>query len=1257
MTRRLVLAVLAALGLASPGAAWACSANGACPNLVAACCVGNTCTIDGNVTVTGSTCTLDFGLHNVILTGTLAIGSNTVTIRALSFTISGSGLLDGHGVNPSAGGNVIITTTDRAITSFASTGNARSGIDLTGFGTGGGSLEVHAAGPVALTGGRIDVSSADSGGNEDGGSILIDSTADDLTVGISLLANGGTGGTGGSVTVDVPGNVMVNDSGRIAVSGGFGDAGTIGIGAGGTVTVANSGLLQANGIGSSAGFGGTIDILAATGGMAVTDGIRILGTLEAQGGSDFTGDAGGDGGSISLEAAAGALVILAQTTRGFSADGAGGGGEGQISLQTDDGDITIGAAVSAVGRGTPGNNAPSGGEVEVTSAGGLTVTKSIDISGIDSGGLVALSAARDVVIQHSILGGAPLGGGSVTIDAGHDVTFTDVGAGNSVRMSGLSDGTGGDIGLSAGNDVTITGFTFNTSGSSSHNGGTIVVDAGRNLTVATGTTLNASAGANAPARGGDIVLTAGFPDLAGNLTIAGDVLAAGHDTSGLNPAAIQLLGCQVLITSTGTVDSRGDTGSSNTVVGRTRITVNGRLRATGSNTPSYPVGTPPTVDPGAQVQPAFPTPVACPACAKPVCTQRNPPAPTGCLMPCPQCGDGVVAAPFEDCDAGAGDPCMAGCDIHCRSLPAGCTDGRACTDDRCDPVFGCLSTPSRDGTGCDDSRFCTSGDTCHRGVCVGGPPPSCNDANACTTNDRCNPTTDRCDSDNVVCVPPDPNNRCYGTPPCSPATGCGAAPLTTCPPGEWCNPADGSCGPKPCTASAECDDQNPCTNDVCSGNLCANPAKPNGPAAGCGDSALCNGTETCQSGVCAPGPPPNCADTDLCTVDSCDDLLGCQNPRIPGCCVQPSDCSGHNECTSCIDNTCGITAECCFASADCDDGNDCTDDGCNMTAHRCSHVPTSGEACGDVCNPGTCTAGTCDSAPRPCVPDNDPCTDDFCDPASAGPDPCVHRHRDGCCQTALDCDDQSTCTTDTCDRMVCLHTEVVPECKSCGTDQDCAPDLGPGSPGGACAGKRCQAGVCMNVAPPSCDNAPQGFVGRCVLDAAGNPGCVNLCVNDGACDDHDVCNGKETCSSGSCVAGTPLQCNDHNLCTDDTCDPASGCPHPGKTRYDAVRCQLDTMDMLLNESPGGVSAATRIKLGSLIGKARAKLSAAETVGQGRRAGKLLKATGTALKAISKAVKAAARKKKITDPALARQLIAAVDGGGGAVADLKKSLTP
>jgi hypothetical protein len=44
------------------------------------------------------------------------------------------------------------------------------------------------------------------------------------------------------------------------------------------------------------------------------------------------------------------------------------------------------------------------------------------------------------------------------------------------------------------------------------------------------------------------------------------------------------------------------------------------------------------------------------------------------------------------------------------------------------------------------------------------------------------------------------------------------------------------------------------------------------------------------------------------------------------------------------------------------------------------------------------------------------------------------------------------------------------------------------------------------------------------------------------CLDDTVCNGDESCDgAGTCVAGTPLECSDGELCTRDTCDPVLGC--------------------------------------------------------------------------------------------------------------------
>jgi hypothetical protein len=47
------------------------------------------------------------------------------------------------------------------------------------------------------------------------------------------------------------------------------------------------------------------------------------------------------------------------------------------------------------------------------------------------------------------------------------------------------------------------------------------------------------------------------------------------------------------------------------------------------------------------------------------------------------------------------------------------------------------------------------------------------------------------------------------------------------------------------------------------------------------------------------------------------------------------------------------------------------------------------------------------------------------------------------------------------------------------------------------------------------------------------------------CDDGNPCNGLEVYDEAACVSGPPLDCDDANSCTTDTCDPLQGCAHWG----------------------------------------------------------------------------------------------------------------
>ena len=67
--------------------------------------------------------------------------------------------------------------------------------------------------------------------------------------------------------------------------------------------------------------------------------------------------------------------------------------------------------------------------------------------------------------------------------------------------------------------------------------------------------------------------------------------------------------------------------------------------------------------------------------------------------------------------------------------------------------------------------------------------------------------------------------------------------------------------------------------------------------------------------------------------------------------------------------------------------------------------------------------------------------------------------------------------------------------------------------------------------------------------ACSNPDTCNgagACVpndepNGTACSNGNACTTGETCQNATCTGGAPLNCNDNNACTNDSCSPATGC--------------------------------------------------------------------------------------------------------------------
>src|SRR5262249_15416605 len=81
-------------------------------------------------------------------------------------------------------------------------------------------------------------------------------------------------------------------------------------------------------------------------------------------------------------------------------------------------------------------------------------------------------------------------------------------------------------------------------------------------------------------------------------------------------------------------------------------------------------------------------------------------------------------------------------------------------------------------------------------------------------------------------------------------------------------------------------------------------------------------------------------------------------------------------------------------------------------------------------------------------------------------------------------------------------------------------------------------GSCQGSGSLSCDD------GNACTDDSCNPGtgCEHH-NNTLPCDDGNVCTTSDVCSYGRCQGSAPASCDDGNSCTADSCDPQLGCLH------------------------------------------------------------------------------------------------------------------
>jgi hypothetical protein len=109
-----------------------------------------------------------------------------------------------------------------------------------------------------------------------------------------------------------------------------------------------------------------------------------------------------------------------------------------------------------------------------------------------------------------------------------------------------------------------------------------------------------------------------------------------------------------------------------------------------------------------------------------------------------------------------------------------------------------------------------------------------------------------------------------------------------------------------CSTNGDCDDGNPCTDDLCVRNgVCEN--TPN--ADSCDDGVDCTQGDVCSNGICRSGTPSHaaCDDLDVCTDDTCNQETGCEYAFNIAPCDDGIDCTSADVCA---DGVCAGTDDC-----------------------------------------------------------------------------------------------------------------------------------------------------------------------------------------------------------------------------------------------------------------------------------------------------------------------------------------------------------
>ncbi len=470
---------------------------------------------------------------------------------------------------------------------------------------------------------------------------------------------------------------------------------------------------------------------------------------------------------------------------------------------------------------------------------------------------------------------------------------------------------------------------------------------------------------------------------------------------------------------------------------------------------------------------------------------------------------------FNNCTT---DSCV---NRRCQNKPVNCGCDDLCASSQCNPVTGkCVKNPKD----CDDGNPCTL-DACdaYDGGCVHqrieGCVPPCTSDSCCNDNNPC--TENKCI--NGACV--STLKRCDDYNPCT---------------DDFCNRETGNC----VYNRVIIDDGNNCTIDACAQGtgLITHTLK------NCFSSNPCLIGSCALNGTCIT-KPKTCDNANPCTVGKCNAVDG-------SCYQEPINCNDHNPCTedSCVNGQCVNTLICC------NDGKHCTIDTCHEG--ECIHTPkiclnldndictsetcdeASGGQCvttdivgcggncahdsdcsntGSRCQVGVCNAAThkCTFVPRVCPSDSNPCTMDICN------------EEFGCHNVHKNCTSEDWCRIGACNPNDGMCTLVPRVCEN----------------NNPCEITYCDSELKQCISKPKeCPCADSCFVAECSIEQGG------LCVQTPLdCNDHNPCT-KDSCFDGGCV-NEEICCNDGRKCTIDSCNVDTGrCDHDPVVCHPKDKC-------------------------------------------------------------------------------------------------------